>query len=205
VKCNRVIGKPYRVPDPPPLPKVRVEEAPPFSVTGVDFTGALYVKNATGSETKCYICLFTCAATRAVHLEVVPDLSTDAFLQAFRRFTSRKSLPKVMISDNATTYVAAANYIKHLFKTTAIQEELGKRGTEWRFIPKRAPWYGGFWERLIGLTKTTLRKILGRRFVTMETLQTIVTEIEAVMNDRPITYVSSNIDDLEPLTPSHLD
>jgi hypothetical protein len=109
-----------------------------------------------------------------------------------------------MISDNATTYVAAANYIKHLFKTTAIQEELGKRGTEWRFIPKRAPWYGGFWERLIGLTKTTLRKILGRRFVTMETLQTIVTEIEAVMNDRPITYVSSNIDDLEPLTPSHL-
>ena len=68
VKCTRVIGRPYRTPDPPPLPKFRVEEAPPFSVTGVDFTGALYVKNPTGSEKKCNICLFTCAATRAIHL-----------------------------------------------------------------------------------------------------------------------------------------
>ena len=204
IQCTRVTGRPYAAPDPPPLPKVRVSEAPPFSVTGVDFTGALFVKNATGSETKCYICLFTCASTRAVHLEVVQDLSTDSFLQAFRRFASRKSLPMVMISDNATTYIAAANHLKKLFNSQVVQEELSRKGTEWRFIPKRAPWYGGFWERLIGLTKTSLKKILGRRYVCMETLQTIVTEIEAVINDRPLTHVSSSIDDLEPLTPSHL-
>ena len=204
VKCTRVIGRPYRAPDPPPLPIVRVEECPPFSVTGVDFTGALYVKNAAGSEKKCYICLFTCATTRAVHLEVVPDLSTDSFLQAFRRFASRKSMPTVMISDNATTYIVAANHLKMLINSPVVHGELSKRGVEWRFIPARAPWYGGFWERLIGLTKTTLKKVLGRRFVSMETLQTIVTEIEAVMNDRPLTHVSSSIDDWEPLTPSHL-
>ena len=204
VKCTRVIGRPYCTPDPPLLPKVRVEEAPPFSVTGVDFTGALYVKNPTGSEKKCYICLFTCAATRAIHLEVVTDLSANSFLQAFRRFTSRKSLPKVMISDNATTYTAAANHLKKLFNSPAVLEAFSRRGTEWRFIPARAPWYGGFWERLIGLTKTSLKKILGRRFVSMETLQTIMTEIEAVLNDRPLTHVSSNLHDLEPLTPSHL-
>ena len=91
------MGKPYRAPDPPPLPKVRVAESPPFTVTGVDFTGALYVKTG-GQERKVYICLFTCAATRAVHLEVVSDLTVDTFLLAFRRFSSRKSLPRKMIT-----------------------------------------------------------------------------------------------------------
>ena len=123
------------------------------------------------------------------------DLSANSFLQAFRRFTSRKSLPKVMISDNATTYTAAANHLRKLFNSPAVLEALSRRGTEWRFIPARAPWYGGFWERLIGLTKTSLKKILGRRFVSMETLQTIVTEIEGVLNDRPLTHVSSNLHD----------
>ena len=160
VKCIRAIGRPYLAPDPPTLPKVRVEQALPFSVTGVDFTGTLYVKNTTGSETKCYICLFICATTRAVHLEVVPNLSTDSFLQAFRRFTSRKSLSEVMISDNATTYIAAANHLKKLFNSPAVQEGLSRRRTEWRFIPKRAPWYDGFLERLIGLTKTFWKRFL---------------------------------------------
>ena len=109
-----------------------------------------------------------------------------------------------MISDNATTYTAAANHLRKLFNSPAVLEALSRRGTEWPFIPARAPWYGGFWERLIGLTKTSLKKILGRRFVSMETLQTIVTEIEAVLNDRPLTHVSSNLHDLEPLTASHL-
>ena len=113
-------------------------------------------------------------------------------------------MPKVMISDNATSYIAAANHLQMLINSPGVHGELSKRGVEWRFIPAWAPWYGGFWERLIGLTKTTLKKVLGRRFVSLETLQTIVTEIEAVMNDRPLTHVSSSIDDLEPLTPSHL-
>ena len=93
----------------------------------------------TGSEKKCYICLFACTATRAVHLEVVSDLSTPSFLQAFWRFTSRKSLPKVMISDNATRYIAAASHLKKLLSSPAVQEELSKCGTECRFIPARAP------------------------------------------------------------------
>ena len=90
VTCNKIIGKPYQAPDPPPLPKVRVTDSPPFTVTGVDFTGAVYVKDDEG-EKKVYICLFTCAATRAVHLEIVVDLTVETFLLAFRRFSSRKS------------------------------------------------------------------------------------------------------------------
>ena len=115
-----------------------------------------------GTENKLYICLFTCATTRAVHLEIVTDLTVPTFLLAFRRFSSRKSLPKLLLSDNASTYLAAADELKELFKSPILKETLSRKSVEWRFIPKKAPWFGGFWERLIGLTKTTLKKVLGR-------------------------------------------
>ena len=164
----------------------------------MDFTGALYVRNGNGEE-KAYICLFTCANTRAIHLEVVSDMTEESFLQASCRFVSRRSLPVIMISDNASTYLAAASDIAQLMKSTAVQNALRNRGTTWQFIPKRAPWYGGFWECLIGLTKMTLKKVLGRTFISLTGLQTVVTEIEAVLNDWPITYVSSDM----LVTPSH--
>ena len=96
VTCTRVSGAAYNAPDPPPLPKSRMQQTQPFDATGVDFTGALYVRNA-GIETKVYICFFNCATTRAIHLEVVEDLTVEAFLLAFRRFASRKSLPRKLI------------------------------------------------------------------------------------------------------------
>ena len=191
------------IPDSPPLPESRTKPAPPFTVTGVDFMGALYVRSRSGEE-KAYICLFTCASTRAIHLEVVSDLTEDSFLQAFRRFVSRRSLPETMISDNASTYLSAPTEIEQLISSPTLQDTLKNRGTKWWFIPKRAPWYGGFWERLIGLTKMTLKKVLGRTFISLTGLQTMTTEIEAVLNDRPITYISSDISDPEPLTPAHL-
>ncbi|MES9974415.1 MAG: DUF1759 domain-containing protein [Candidatus Thiodiazotropha sp.] len=200
--CRKVSGQPYRTPEPPPLPKDRLRESPPFTVTGVDFTGALYIKGKDGNQEKVYICLFTCANTRAVHLEVVSNLTEEAFLLAFRRFAARMSTPKVMISDNALTYVASARTIERL--TNATSERLATHGTTWKFIPQRAPWYGGWWERLIGLTKNCLRKVLGRSFVTLVELQTIITEVECILNDRPLTYVSSDPVDEQPLSPSHL-
>ena len=166
-------------------------------MTGVDFTGALHVPSKTGDE-KAYICLFTCATTQAVHLEVVRNLTETTFLQAFRRFSSRKSLPKIIVSDNRATFHAAANTIRRLMKSTCVQDTLHNQGTLWKFIPKRAPWFGGWWERLIGLTKTTIKKVLGKAYVTFDTLQTIVTEIECVMNDRPLTYVMLEAADPEP-------
>ena len=93
---------------------------------------------------------------------------------------------------------------KSLFASDELSEALACRGTQWQFIPKRAPWFGGFWERLIGLTKSCLKKTLGRTHATMESLQTIVVEVEAHLNNRPLTYSSSDIGDPEPITPSHL-
>ena len=106
--CRKHSGKPYQIPDPPPLPQIRTCASIPFTITGIDFTGALYVRN-NHTEEKVYICLFTCATSRAIHLEVVTDLTVDTFLLAFRRFASHRSLPQIVVSDNATTYQAAAD------------------------------------------------------------------------------------------------
>ena len=203
VTCRKVSGTAFNAPDSPPLPKSRMQQSQPFEVTGVDYTAALYVRNA-GIETKVYICLFTCATTRAIHLEVVEDQTVEAFLLAFRRFASRKSLPRKLISDNASTFVSANNELKELFQSHAFKETLAREDIEWLFIPKKAPWYGGFWERLIGFTKSTIKKILSRAAVNQCTLQTIVVGVEAILNDRPLTYVSSDIKDEEALTPAHL-
>ena len=204
VTCRKVVGKPYPAPDPAPLPKSRIHELVPFRVTGVDFTGALFVDDVRGFETKVYICLFTCATSRAIHLEVVTDLTEETFIQAFRRFASRKSMPRQVISDNASTYLSAAEELKQLFQSPSLKKAFSNHGIEWKFIPKRAPWYGGFWERLIGMTKTVIKKVLGRARINLIALQTLVTEIEAVLNDRPLTYVSSDVNDIELLTPAHL-
>ena len=175
----------------------------PFAVTSIDFTGALYIRTPNG-EDKVYVCLFTCASTRAVHLEVVTDLSEEPFLQAFRQFSSRKYLPRLVVSDNASTFMAAADELKALFESNTVKESLGNQGVDWKFIPCRVPWYGGYWERLVGLTKNALKKTLGRAYVTLISLQTVIVEIEAHLNNRHLTYVSTEMNEPEPLTPSHL-
>ena len=104
-----------------------------------------------------------------------------------------------MILDNASTYLAAADELEELFSSKSLLDALSRKGVTWRFIPKRAPWFGGFWERLIGLTKASIKKVLGRSYVSLLDLQTIVVEVEAILNDRPLTYVSSDLCDPEPL------
>ena len=93
VICTKLSGRPYKAPDPPPLPKIRIADPTPFSVCGVDFTGALYVCEGE-NERKVCICLFTCATTRAVHLEIILDMTVESFMLAFQKFASRRSLPR---------------------------------------------------------------------------------------------------------------
>jgi len=154
-----------------------------------------------GEEVKVYVCLFTCATSRAVHLEVVEDLSTETFLLAFRRFTGQ---PQLMISDNATTFQASAEELKDIYSSEEVRATLNREGVTWKFIPKKAPWFGVFWEHQIGLTKSAIKKVLGRTHISLQVLQTIVVEVEALLNDRPLTYVSDDPKDPELLTPSHL-
>jgi hypothetical protein len=177
----------YHVPPPPPLPTFRVEEAPPFSFTGVDYAGPLYVR-VDGAAKKVWICLYTCCVVRAVHLDLVPDMSTPAFMRSFRRFVARRGLPRKMLSDNAKTFKAAAKSVKKV---------------KWIFNVPKAPWWGGVFERMVHCTKRCLRKIIGQARFSQDELLTAIIEVEMVINSRPISYMSA--EDLEePLTPSHL-
>ena len=180
-----------------------MQDVHPFTHTGVDFTGTLYIKDGS-QEAKVYLCLFTCTTTCTVHLEIVQDLTAETFLLAFRKFAGRRSLPRMMISDNGSTYLSAVEELRSLMELPEIKEELSRRGVTWKFIPKRAPWYGGFWERLVGLTKIAIKKMLGRRHASLRTLETVVVEREAVINNSLLTFVSSEANDLKPLTPLDL-
>ena len=104
----------------------------------------------------------------------------------------------------ASTYLAAVDELQQLLQSEHLIEVLGRREVLWHFISKCAPWYGGWWERLISLTKMSLKKLLGRSRVNLPVLQTLVVEVEATLNDRPLTYVSPGFNDAKPLTPAHL-
>lgn len=201
--CRKLEGQPYRLPPPPPLPEFRAKELPPFSYTGVDFAGPLYIKTQGLVKTrKVWICLYTCCAVRAVHLELVPDLTTDSFLRCFKRFVARRGMPHRMISDNGKTFKAAAKTIHKLSKSDAVREYGSNVGVEWSFNLEKAPWWGGIFER-IRTMKRCLKKTIGRANITYDELMTVVTEAEMIMNSRPLSYVSTE-DIEEPLTPSHL-
>ena len=104
-------GKPFRSVKIPPLPKSRVSGNHAFQATGIDYGSPLYVRDTSNKSNKMYICLFTCANTRAVHLELVEDLSADAFIRAFRRFISRRGFPERIITDNAKNFKSGSTRI----------------------------------------------------------------------------------------------
>jgi hypothetical protein len=204
VRCRRLEGMPYKGAVPPPLPAYRVQQSRPFQYTGVDFAGPMYVKSSMVSDKpKTWMCLYTCAVTRAVHLDLVPDLNTMTFLRCFKRFTSRRGVPKKIVSDNGKTFVSASSTLASIFNDPDVSNYFESLQIEWSFNLQRAPWWGGLFERLIRSTKRCLKKVLGKASVTYEELLTILAEAEAVLNSRPLTFISSEDSD-EPLTPSHL-
>ena len=191
------------MPPPPPLPTFRVKEDPPFSYTGVDFAGPLHVHPYSLTESnKVWICLFTCLVTRAVHFDVVTDLTAVTFIRCLKRFAGR-SLPRMFLSNNGKTFKPAATFVKNVFQDTTVKEHLAGQGSEWKFNLEKAPWWGGAFERLIKSTKRCLRKMTGRSRLSLDELQTLLVEVESILNSRPILHVSAGEVE-EPLTPSHL-
>ena len=204
ITCRKHEGAPFKSPPPPPLPEFRIKEDPAFTYTGVDFAGPLFVRTgASSSSHKEWICLFTCLVIRAVHLDIVYDLSTTSFIRCLKRFAARRGLPRKFLSDNGKTFKAAARFLSVIFKDETVREHLVNQGSQWIFNVERAPWWGGVFERMVKSAKRCLRKTLGRAIFSSDALHTAVVEIEAVINSRPLSYVSAT-DLEEPLTPSHL-
>ena len=190
ISCRRQDARPCSQPM-APLPEDRVRQAPPFAITGIDHAGPLFCSNYPGE--KFYILLFTCAVTRAIHLELVESMSAADTLMALRRFFARRGMCSVIWSDNAKGFVATS---------AKLLEALGSDGPEWKFIVPRAPWWGGWWERLVGSVKAALRKTVGKAKVTRVELETVLHEVEGCLNSRPITFVGDDLDSGKILSPS---
>lgn len=193
------------------LPSARLSQTYPFINTGIDYAGPILIKNKLGRGSKlskAYIALFICLTTRAIHLEVVTNLTTEAFMAAFKRFIARRGRPNHVYSDNGTNFVGARRELNELSNFLAKnQGTICEAGTSenvtFHFIPPRSPHFGGLWEAGVKCTKTHMKRIMGNAHLTFEGLYTVLTQIEAILNSRPLTPLSSNPVDMESLTPAH--
>ncbi|KAL0829413.1 hypothetical protein ABMA28_004186 [Loxostege sticticalis] len=193
------------------LPRPRVNPSRPFTNTGVDFTGFVEVKANKGrgiKTTKGYIAVFVCLATKAVHLELVSDLSTPAFLAAFRRMCARRGTPRHVYSDNGTNFVGADKILKLEHKAildtidASFIKNISEIGVSWNFNCPVFPSAGGLWEAAVKSMKYHLKRVLGDQKLTYEEFITLLHQIEACMNSRPLCPLSENSDE-EVLTPGH--
>lgn len=190
------------------LPSIRCSPTRPFLHSGVDYAGPINIRTTKGRghrSYKGYICLFVCMSTRALHLEVVSDMTTQSFLAAFRRFVARRGHCAKIWSDNGTTFVGASKELQQLKQLhSSIASNLEVSGTEWHFIPPHAPNFGGLWEAGIKSTKFHLKRVIGESTLTYEELSTLLSQVEACLNSRPMSLI--NVEDPgepTPLTPGH--
>ena len=195
-----------------PLPKFRFPEHSklyPFVNTGMDVFGPFHIEKSRTQTELNYVCMFTCLVTRAVHLEVCKDLSTDCLLMAIQRFVSRRGYPDVIVSDNGKNFVGANQAMKINFQknykpdNNYIRLQLAQQNDQWTFNPPLAPHFGGVWERLIQSAKRSLHVVLGSRRLNFSVFHTVVAEAEGILNSRPLTHVGSTLTAEEPLTPNH--
>lgn len=188
-----------------PLPKSRVTVERPFARCGVDFCGPIFVKSGIRrvSALKAYISVFVCFVTRAVHLELVMGLTTDAFLAALKRFMSRRGQCLHITSDNGTNFVGAHKELQAYFKSNKVQDSLSTMGIEWHFIPPGTPHFGGLWEAAVKSAKRLLYKVTNGALFSYEETTTFLCQVEAILNSRPLTPLSTDPSDLNALTPAH--
>lgn len=194
------------------LPSFRVTVARPFYRSGVDFAGPINIRISKGRGCKTYkgyIALFVCMVTRCIHLEAVSSLTTEGFLAAFRRFVGRRGHCKEIWSDHGTNFVGAAKELQVLFRKgeSCVMDEvaaaLANASTEWHFIVPRGPSFGGIWESGVKSTKYHLKRVLDGATLTFEELSTVLVQIEACLNSRPMYRMPSTEPNAVPLTPGH--
>ena len=187
------------------LPAERVDAVcAPFERTGIDVFGPFRVRISPRSYQKRWVLLFTCLTCRAVHFEILKDMSAPTFINALVRFHSRRPGLRILFSDNGTNFRGAAREMQSAITAwnTATAGDLILRGVEWKFAPPNSPHWGGVWERIVREAKRHLALLLTEKQVDLDVFTTVLVEVERIMNSRPLTYASSDIRDMTVLTPN---
>ena len=189
------------------LPSSRLQaQTYPFAYTGVDYFGPLIVKQKR-SNLKRYGCLFTCLTTRAVHLEMAYDMSTDGFINVLRRFMSRRGPILHLYSDNGSNFIGAERLLReslHDWNQNQLHTFFLQKDIQWSFNPPSASHMGGAWERMIKSVRRILQALVKEKTLNDDQLQTFLLEAEAILNARPLTPVTLDVDGETPLTSNHL-
>ncbi|XP_076852605.1 uncharacterized protein LOC143506910 [Brachyhypopomus gauderio] len=206
ITCRKLHAKPAEQKMADLLEERVLPDQPPFTHVGVDYFGPFEVRRAR-SMVKRYGVLFTCLALRAVHIEVAHSLDTSSCINAIRRFICRRGQVSTMRSDNGTNFVGAERELREALEEldqSQIREYLMQKGITWIFNTPTASHQGGIWERQIRTVRKVLNSLLRQQVLDDDGLHTLLSEVEAIINDRPLTAASDDSNDLEVLTPNHL-
>ena len=221
-KCRMMSAAPYPILAPPPLPDFRVQRVECFHSTGVDFAGPLVIgtlsnvkrkrKQKKGTtkavekdlDRKVWLVIFTCAVSRNVHSEVLDGMTVADFMHGLRRFVARYGPPALFYSDNAPTFECVAKELPQVLAHPRLTKYLNTRKITWKFYVQKAPWMGGFIERVVGLFKSAIKRVLGRARLDYQEFVTLICELNGMLNSRPISYVYDTVGEEEPITPSKL-
>ena len=152
---------------------------------------------------KAHILLFACSLTRAIHLELLKDQTTEGFIRSLKRFVARCGRPSRIYSDNAKSFVAATKWLRAIIKDGKLQNYLAHQYMKWQFNLSRAPWWGGQYERLVGLVKQALYKLSRRAKLTWNEFEDVILDVEIALNNRPLSYIEDDIQ-LPVLTPNSM-
>ena len=148
------------------LPMDHTEGNTPFEVIGIDFAGPLKYRVRSKKEVKAYLVLYACSLTRGLFLEVLPNLETNGFLRSLKRLIVCRGRPAKIYSDNGKTFVGAERWLKQVMRHEKLQDYLAHEHIKWQLNLGCAAWWGGQFERLIGLVKTALNKTIAKGLLT---------------------------------------
>ena len=159
-----------------------------------------HTKISKKKEGKAYILLFACSLTRAIHLELLSDQSTEEFIKSLKRFIARRGRPQKVYSDNGKSFIAVAKWLRSIINDEKMQDYLAHQQIMWQFNLSRAPWWGSQYKRLVGLVKRALYKSVGGARLTWSEFEEVLLDVEVALNNRPLTYLEDDVQ-LPTLTP----